>query len=172
MPKGVEMRPTQDRVREAVFNILADINGRRVLDLFAGSGAFGIESISRGAQYVTFVENNFKCAQTIISNLTSLEVPGSCYDIIKANALSIMPRLARAGNRFDLIFLDPPYYQDMAKKSLINIDTYDILTPVGLVVVEHFRKDILASGLKTLVLDKERRYGDTMITTYRKVAHV
>lgn len=171
MPKGVDIRPTQDRVRESVFNILADVNGKTVLDLFAGSGASGLESLSRGASHVTFVENNFRCANTILSNLSSLGIEAPLYDIIKANVLSVMPRLARGRLRFDLIFLDPPYYQDMAKKSLINIDAYDILTPIGLVVVEHFRKDTLVSDLKTLVLDKERRYGDTMITIYRKVAH-
>lgn len=171
MPKGVDIRPTQDRVREAVFNILADISGRRVLDLFAGSGAFGIESVSRGAAHATFVENNFRCAHTIKSNLSSLDIPDGAYDIIKTNALSVMPRLARAVERFDLIFLDPPYYQDMAKKSLISLDSHDILSQTGLVVVEHSRKDTLASDLRTLVLDKERKYGDTMITIYRKVAH-
>ena len=95
MPKGVDMRPTQDKVREAIFNILGDINGKVVLELFAGSGAFGIEAISRGARNVTFVDNNFRCAQTIRANLESLDVPISKYDIMKADALGILPRLAR-----------------------------------------------------------------------------
>ena len=126
MPKGVDIRPTQDKVREAIFNVLGDISGRRVLELFAGTGAFGIEAISRGAKSATFVDNNFRCTQTIKLNLESLPVDDSKYDIIKSNALSILPRLAREEEKFDIVFLDPPYYQDMAKKCLLNMDAYDI----------------------------------------------
>jgi 16S rRNA (guanine966-N2)-methyltransferase len=172
MPKGVEMRPTQDKVRQAVFNILADVSGRKVLDLFAGSGAFGIESISRGASHATFVDNNFKCIDTIEANLKSLGIPASCYGIIRSDADKAIRSLAEGRDKFDIIFMDPPYYRDMAKKSLISIDEYDILSHIGLVVVEHFKKDILASDLKGLVLDKERRYGDTTIAIYRKTDYV
>jgi len=171
MPKGVEIRPTQDKVRQAIFNLLADLNGKRVLELFAGSGAFGIEAISRGASYAAFVDNNFRCTETIRSNLESLAVNISYYDIIRANALSVLPRLSKDGEKFDIIFMDPPYYLGMAKKCLINIDSYDILAPNSLVIAEHFKKDVLATGLKTLILEKERRYGDTVITIFRKAAY-
>jgi len=170
MPKGVDIRPTQDKVREAVFNILADVSGKNVLDLFAGSGAFGIEAISRGAKRATFVENNFRCAEAIRSNLESLGVLDTIYDIIRTNALSVLPRMAKDEEKFDLVFIDPPYHKGMAKKCLINIDSYDILSQTGVVVVEHFKKDALAQGLKTLILEKERVYGDTVVTIYRKVA--
>lgn len=166
MPKGVEIRPTQDKVREAIFNILGDVNGKTVLELFAGSGAFGIEAISRGARKATFVDNNFCCVQTIKSNLESLTIPVSKYDIIKTNALKIMPTLAKGGEKFDIIFLDPPYYKEMAKNCLINIDSYDIVSPVGLIIIEHFKKDALDAVLKRLFLLDERRYGDTVITIY------
>jgi 16S rRNA (guanine(966)-N(2))-methyltransferase RsmD len=170
MPKGVEIRPTQDKVRQAVFNMLADINGKRVLELFAGSGAFGIEAISRGASHATFVDNNFRCTETIRANLESLSIQNSYYDIIRANALSVLARLAKAEERFDMVFMDPPYHLGMAKKCLINIDSYDILAPNSIIVAEHSRKDVLASDLKTLVFEKERRYGDTVITIYRRAA--
>ncbi|MDP3791285.1 MAG: 16S rRNA (guanine(966)-N(2))-methyltransferase RsmD [Candidatus Omnitrophota bacterium] len=169
MPKGVEIRPTQDKVREAIFNILGDINGKNVLELFAGSGAFGIEAISRGAGSVTFVDNNFRCAQTIGANLESLGVDHCRYDIMKANALSVLPRLARGEDRFDIIFLDPPYHKGMAKNCLINIDSYDILSPVGLVIIEHFKKDALDVKLERLLFLDERRYGDTVVTILRKI---
>ena len=169
MPKGVEIRPTQDKVREATFNILGDITGRSVLELFAGSGAFGIEAISRGARYATFVDNNFKCADIIKANLESLKVNDNSYSIIRTSADKALQRLAGEGKRFDIIFLDPPYYKDMAKKCLINIDSYDILSPIGLVLVEHFKKDVLPKDLKTLVFDQERRYGDTIITIFRRI---
>ncbi len=168
MPKGVDMRPTQDKVRGAVFNILGDLSGANALDLFAGSGALGIEALSRGCRSATFVDNNAGCVETIRSNLLSLNRDENMYNIIKANALSVLPRLEKEPEKFDIVFLDPPYYRDMAKKCLINIDGCDILTRTGLVVAEHFRKDGLIFDMKSLVLEKERRYGDTVISIYRK----
>lgn len=172
MPGGVRIRATQDRVREALFNILGDIAGRKVLELFAGSGAFGIEAISRGAVSVTFVDSNFRCCRTIRSNLESLGIPKSMYTIIKGNALTmpekfLAPRPAEFG-KFDIVFLDPPYYRDMARKCLINIGSYDIVTPAGLVIAEHFKKDALGAELERLVFVDERRYGDTVITILRR----
>jgi 16S rRNA (guanine(966)-N(2))-methyltransferase RsmD len=168
MPRGVEMRPTQDKVREALFNILGDISGRKILELFAGSGAFGIEAISRGAGSVTFVDNNFRCIQTVKSNLRSLGVADSRYNIVRADALKFPAKLALSREKYEIIFLDPPYYRDMAKKCLINVDSYDIVAPVGLVIVEHFKKDALGEELERLVFVDERRYGDTVITILRR----
>jgi 16S rRNA (guanine(966)-N(2))-methyltransferase RsmD len=168
MPRGVDIRPTQDKVREAVFNILGDIGGKAVLELFAGSGAFGIEALSRGAASAAFVDNDFRCAQTIRANLDSLNVDASRYDIIKADALSVLSRLARKEERFDIVFLDPPYYKGIARKCLINIDSYDIVSPVGLIIIEHFKKDALDAELERFLFLDQRRYGDTLITIFRK----
>ena len=167
IPKGVEIRPTQDRVRESIFNLLQNVNGMRVLELFAGSGAFGIEAISRGASHVTFVENNPRCIETIKSNLDSLQIPESGYNIIRSNAISIATTL-RIDKPFDLVFLDPPYYKDIPKKCLIYIDACDILSPGALVVVERYKTDELPIDLKYLVQEKERMYGDKIITILRK----
>ena len=140
---------------------------RFLLELFAGSGAFGIEAISRGAQHVTFVDNNFRCAQTIKANLESLGVDESKYGIMKTNALSVPHSSFRSGEKFDIIFLDPPYSRGLAKNCLINIDSYDIVSPVGLVIIEHFRNDSLAASLDRLVMEKERRYAEAA-ESYKK----
>lgn len=171
MPKGVDIRPTQDKVREAIFNIVRDIEGKSVLELFAGSGAFGIEAISRGARYAAFVDNNFRCTQTIKANLESLGVDESLYDIIKSNAVSVLPRMEKEEERYDIIFLDPPYHRGFSRKCLINIDSCDILSHIGLVVIEHFKKDTLPLDLVTLVHEAEKRYGDTIISIFRKKRH-
>ena len=168
MPQGVKIRPTQDKVRGAIFNVLGDVAGKSVLELFAGSGAFGIEAVSRGAGHVTFVDNNSRCIETIKSNVESLGIVKSAYDIIRANALSVLARLEKAEEKYDIVFLDPPYYEGIARKCLINIDRYDILSQIGLVLVEHFKKDSLTLDLDELVLEKERIYGDTLVTVFRK----
>lgn len=171
MPKGVEIRPTQDRVRESIFNIIGDVSGKNALELFAGTGAFGIEALSRGARRATFVDNNFRCAETIRQNLESLGLEPARYDIMRTNALSVLARLAKEEEKYDLAFVDPPYHQGMARKTLINIDTYDIVSQSGLVIIEHFKKDALEAPLATLVMKDERRYGDTVISIFRRKAY-
>ncbi len=170
MPKGADARPTQDRVREAIFNILADVNGKRVLDLFAGSGAYGLEALSRGACHAVFVENNSRCLSAIESNLTSLDIPESKHTVLRSSAYVALPVFAKDAEQFDLIFVDPPYHKDMARKCLIYLDYYDILSKAGLVVVEHFKVDSLETELENIVPEKERKYGDTVISIYRKRA--
>ena len=170
MPKGVEIRPTQDRVREAIFNILGNISGMAVLDLFSGSGAFGLESLSRGASRATFVENNIRCVQTIEKNLESLQIPADHYDVRKRSALRAIYDLEGEGLKYDIIFMDPPYHKDLAKNCLINLDSCDILSQFATVVVEHYRLDELDFDLETLASDKERKYGDTIITFLKRHA--
>ena len=168
MPKGVEIRPTQDRVREAIFNILGNISGKSVLDLFSGSGAFGLESISRGASKATFVENNIRCVQTIEKNLESLQIPANQYDVIKRSALRAVYDFEAEGLNYDIVFMDPPYHKELAKNCLINLDSCDILSQFATVVVEHYKLDELSFDLETLVIDKEREYGDTVITFLKR----
>ena len=168
MPKGVDIRPTQDKVRQAVFNILAPIiKGTNVLDLYAGSGASGLEALSRGAKRVVFVDSNPKCVDTIKRNIEQLEVKNSMVRAVKSDAIKALKKLESEGEKFDIIFLDPPYYKDIAKNCLINIIRYDILASIHRIIAEHHKKDDLSNLDGILALD-ERISGDTIISIYEK----
>ncbi|MFC1621161.1 16S rRNA (guanine(966)-N(2))-methyltransferase RsmD [Candidatus Omnitrophota bacterium] len=163
MPKGI--RPTSDKVREALFEILkADIGGAAFLDLYCGSGAIGIEALSRGAKSVTFVDNNFKCIRVLKRNLMLAEVsppPSICLkDVLKG--------IKEIKGSFDIIFLDPPYYKDIAKKTLIALSDCDILPRNVLVIVEAHKKDILPEETGTLKKIRTCKYGDTKLEFYKK----
>lgn len=166
MPKHI--RPTQDKVRKALFDILGDIEGFSFLELFAGSGAVGFEAISRGAKDLTLVEVNRDCQLAIRKNIAALE-SRACNLYPKETTLAIKA-LHQEKKQFDLIFLDPPYYEDLSKKTLQTLSHYDILTPYGFIVVEHFKKDSLPETLGVLTLFKQARYGDTVLSFYRKKA--
>lgn len=171
MPGSVKVRPTQDRVREAIFNIIRElVPGSRVLDLYAGSGAFGMEALSRGAHYAIFVDNNIYCIKIIKSNLSVLGERGKFSQVIKRDALRAISGFKK-DNKFDIIFLDPPYYKDMAKNCLLKIDAYDILSHHGLIIAEHFAKDKMPEAMASLELFREKKYGDTVLSFYRKSKH-
>lgn len=164
MPKGI--RPTQDKVRKALFDILGDIAGMSFLDLFAGSGAVGIEALSRGIEKVVFVEKERACVKAIDDNLSLLHCLH--YSVIASDTAEAIRILSQQDERFDLIFLDPPYYNDLAKKALQTLSAYDILTPTGFVIAQHFKKDNLPDSLGDLMLFKQARYGDTALSFYKK----
>src|SRR5665811_625301 len=108
VPSGVAVRPTADRVREAVFSVLGDLGGTTVLDLFAGSGALGLEALSRGSEHCTFVEQDREVAAVLRDNIASLGL-GSRAEVFEAGYEAALRRLTQRGSRFELLFLDPPY---------------------------------------------------------------
>ena len=164
MPKGI--RPTQDKVRKAVFDILQDIEGLSFLELFAGSGSVGLEAISRGACEAVFVESNRDCQSVIRKNIESLKAQAcAIYPFETERGLQI---LHKEGRKFDIVFLDPPYYKDLAKKTLQMLGAYDIVAPNGLVIAQHFKRDDLPQAAGGLVLFKRSTYGDTQLSLYRK----
>jgi 16S rRNA (guanine966-N2)-methyltransferase len=180
MPKGI--RPTRDNVKEALFSVLhSRINDARVLDLFAGSGALGIEALSRSAKEVVFVDNSKACTDVIYDNITKLSpenMPVSVRTITKDTCAGIR-LLCAEGKKFDVIFLDPPYCKEKGhhshtrnriRKCLKYISVYDILCHSGLVFVEHFKKDIMPENIESLMLFRQLGYGDTVITIYKKIA--
>ena len=158
-----ELRPTAAKVRQAIFNILAGkIEGSRFLDLYAGTGAVGIEALSRDADHVVFVEDN-PARVEIIKNLVEKFGFIGRASVVKAQAASFLKNSTGA---FDVIFLDPPYATDELALSLPLIDESLLVRKEGIVIAEHSAKKNLTCPLKNLKLRKNYRYGDTALTLY------
>jgi 16S rRNA (guanine966-N2)-methyltransferase len=162
--EGDELRPTAAKVREAIFNILAPrISESRFLDLFAGTGAVGIEALSRGAGRVVFVENNAqRCS--LIKDLTEKFGLYERAAVIKADVSAFLNK--SSVQNFDIIFIDPPYASDELENALQLIDDLNLLAGEGVVIAEHSSKKILSLQLRNLQLKKNYRYGDTALTLY------
>jgi 16S rRNA (guanine(966)-N(2))-methyltransferase RsmD len=172
VPKGRGVRPTSDYLREALFDILgASVRGVRFLDLYAGSGAVGIEALSRGGGEVVFVERDQGCLRILRENLETvgLEQKGR---VLAGDALRVLPRLVRHGERFDIIFLDPPYGTGLARLTLDAVASGDLLRPHGVVIVEHFLKEPLPARSGQLSRVREKVHGQTVLSFYRRVAEV
>jgi 16S rRNA (guanine(966)-N(2))-methyltransferase RsmD len=165
---SIEIRPTQDKVKQAMFEIIkADLVGADVLELFAGSGALGIEALSRGAGSVTFVDRERECIEVVHQNLDSLGI-GAGAAVIKADIFRAIRDLSEQGARFGIIIADPPYGTDHIRKLLIKLDTYAILKKPFLIVIEHSRKDSVPQEEGSIILLKQYNYGDTVLSVYRK----
>jgi 16S rRNA (guanine966-N2)-methyltransferase len=165
-PRGLEIRPTSDRVREAIFNIIGQaVVGARVLDLFAGTGALGLEALSRGALRVVFVDQSPDAVRLVQSNIKRCGVQDR-VEVILASAAQAIRRLRFQGEDLDLVFLDPPYDQGLIQETLISLA--DLAHSGTLVVAEHHHKELLPSGLQEWVKTQERRYGDTAVSFYAK----
>ncbi len=161
-PPGRGVRPTTDRVRESVFARLPELTDTHVLDLFAGTGALGIEALSRGAARACFVEQAPASLATLARNLSSLGI-GASARVLRQDVLHAVRDLGRAGERFDLVFLDPPYDADALEPTLRALVSAGLLAEGGMVVAERSRRHALPP-VPGLVLLDERRYGDTVVT--------
>ncbi|HZO35691.1 MAG TPA: 16S rRNA (guanine(966)-N(2))-methyltransferase RsmD [Solirubrobacteraceae bacterium] len=154
-PRGTKTRPTSDRVREALFSVLGDVTGLAVLDLFAGSGALGLEALSRGASRATFVERDPAALRALEANLAALGVEA---DVRRADARTFARNASATAAPYDLIFVDPPYRDAPALSR--ELDLGPLLTATGRIVTESHRNEPLEIDLPTTF---ERRYGDTVI---------
>jgi 16S rRNA (guanine966-N2)-methyltransferase len=162
-------RPTTDRVREAVFARLGDFSDAAVLDLYAGSGALGIEAISRGATRAVFVDRARDSLLALRANLEDLDL-GDTTRVIAADVPAAIRRLGSAGERFDIVFLDPPYGSDEITRALPELLGSGVLESTATVVVESRRCDVLAVPPELVLLD-ERDYGDTRVARYVLATH-
>lgn len=160
------IRPTQEKVRKALFDILGDIEGISFLELFAGSGAIGFEAASRGVKELSLVEDNPGCILTMKKNIESLALK-NCT-LYAREAQDAIRALHRAKKEFDIIFLDPPYYRDLSKKTLQTLSAYDILAPGGFIITQHFNKENLPDKLGDLSLFRDYSYGDTVLSFYKR----
>jgi len=166
-PKGrARTRPTSDRVREALFAMLGDVEGASVLDLFAGTGTLGIEALSRGAASALFVERDSAALQALRANLSALGLAVPSAEVHAGEALVALRAAQRRGETYDLVFVDPPYAQARELQASLSARLPAVLEPAARVVVESDRRSPLALA-GTLESLTERRYGDTLITIYR-----
>ncbi len=166
-PPGNQTRPTQDYVRESLFNILMrDVPGAKVLDLFAGSGALALESVSRGADSAVLVDQAAGAAATIRRNIAQLGFDTQCA-LLACDWRQALNRLSQTERTFDLVFLDPPYALTDTGAIAEALLAHRLLAPDALLVVEH-RRDTPPKAVLGFVQADQRTYGDTWITFLRK----
>ena len=163
--QGMETRPTTDRVKEGLFNIIQfDIEGRRVLDLFAGTGQLGIEALSRGAAHATFVDQRRDAVALIRDNLRITELSDQAR-VVQGESLAF---LGSVREKFDLVFLDPPYGGDLLEKALETVVQFDILSGHGIIICESYVDTQLPPVAPPYSLHRTYRYGRIKLTVYRR----
>ena len=166
-PKGRDVRPTADRVKEALFNLIAaKLEGARVLDLFAGTGNLAIEALSRGAAQAILVDSSTASMRLIRKNLERLRFTERA-DTWVAPVSRVLRAMARRSDCFDIIFLDPPYGQRLVEETLTLIARGKLLRETGVVVAEHSVRDEIDALYDSLVRCDQRRYGDTFLSFFR-----
>jgi len=167
---GYRTRPTSDRVRGALFNILGQyLPGVTFLDLFAGSGAVGIEALSRGAATCVFVDSSREACGIIRQNLvaTGLSSRAEIHCKVVAASLDIAARLGRV---FDFVFVDPPYDRGLASSTFERIASRPVLSPAGMLVIEHSKRESLPAQVDSLAIVRSETYGDTTLSFFKRTA--
>jgi 16S rRNA (guanine966-N2)-methyltransferase len=165
-PRGAGTRPTSDRVREALFMMLEPLAGLRVVDLYAGSGALGIEALSRGAVHADFAEADRGALRALRANLDTLGL-AACATVWASSLPRGLARMRETLAAADLVLLDPPYGGEAARGALEALEASGALGAGTRVVVEHHVKDDLPEQCGALELERARRYGETQVTVYR-----
>ncbi len=167
-PRGATTRPTADQVRLALMDALAPrLAGARVLDLFAGAGGVGLEALSRGAAHATFVERDGRALAALATNVRALGVAGRAR-LLRAGLPGALARLAAEGAPpFDVVFLDPPYDDDLVPATLAALAAGALVAPGAVVVAQHFTKRAPAAAYGALVAFRTRRFGETTLTFFR-----
>jgi 16S rRNA (guanine(966)-N(2))-methyltransferase RsmD len=163
-PPGRDTRPTSDRAREAAFNLIGPVDGADVLDLFAGSGAMGLEALSRGAGRAVFVETDRDACRAIEGNLDKLRVTGAI--VLQRDAMRVLAEEAARGRRYDLVLVDPPYEMFNSLQDGLSRHLPAVLAPDGIVVVETDERE--EPELPALTLRTSRRYSSARISLFEQ----
>lgn len=165
---GESTRPTLDRIKESIFNMIQlYVLDAKVLDLFAGSGALGIEALSRGAAECCFVDGQRDSIQVISDNLAKTKLTAGS-SVLSMDYQRALTTFKGQGKTFDLIFLDPPYKKGLAGEALRLIEKEDLLSPRGLIIVEQDHRETLTTSEEQYLLWKEKKYGNTIIRILKK----
>lgn len=173
MPLAIppHIRASEGKVRQALLNIVQPlIEGARVIDGFAGSGALGLEALSRGAGRVVFLESHAACLKALADNLSraSERAPRGSWAVCRGDAVRNLRALARREAPFDVIVLDPPYHSEEGKKALNVVAACAMLAPAGILCLEHARHHGVPPAAGELELTKQHRYGDTVLSFYAR----
>lgn len=165
-PSGLDVRPTSSKIRQALFNIIAGkVVGAKFLDLCGGTGLMGIEALSRGAASLTTIEIERKLAANIKDSIDKL---GYEAEVIVGDLQKRLPGLQLRGEKFDIIFADPPYRSRLAKSVIELVDRHDLLDEHGLLIIEHGRDSEIDLEKTTLRLSDQREYGQTCISFFKR----
>ena len=169
-PSGNKTRPTSDRLRETLFNVLQTKidNATRFLDLCAGTGAIGIEALSRGAQFAAFVDKSRRACALIEENLDLLEVPEDQTEVFQSSADDFLRRQDGNSEGWDIVFFDPPYMEDYSKVLYLISDETKLLKTDGVLIVEHHAKNILPDAVGELRRWRILKQGETNLSFYEK----
>lgn len=168
-PPNDSIRPVLDQVKESIFNILFDVTGMSVLDVFAGTGSLGLEAVSRGASCAVFIENNSKAIRIIRENIKICGFKDACR-LIPKHVNVALKLLHREERKFQLIFIDPPYLKNLVNPTIQLINEHDLLQKGGLIITEHHPKEPLKDLPGDLSISDERKYGQTYVTFVTKGA--
>ncbi|MCM0760255.1 MULTISPECIES: 16S rRNA (guanine(966)-N(2))-methyltransferase RsmD [Sporomusa] len=171
-PKGLDVRPTADRVKESIFNIIINLElptaegavaGAHVLDLFAGTGNLGLEALSRGAAHALFIDHSQHSLAAIKDNIHTAKLSEKT-EIWRGDSVKAIDKLSQLGRTFRLIFIDPPYNQGLVSAVLLKLDTTGVAEAGGLIVVEHSKHEPITTQWQHLKLIRTERYGETVVT--------
>ena len=154
-------RYTSSKVRESIFNMLKDVSGYKILELFAGSGIFSLEALSRGAHWATLVEKDERMVSLIKKNFENLSLKEKC-EVLRMDAYKAIPFLYKKGVKYDIIFLDPPYEMGYVNGTLMRLKQNPLYTEDSIIILEHSKREIPNTGGQEGTITK--RYGDTCVT--------
>lgn len=170
-PRGHRTRPTADQVRIALMDTLMPyLSGARFLDVFAGAGGVGLEALSRGAARAVFVERDAEAVKALQRNVAALGVRAAAR-VLPLDAGRALNRLALEGERFELVFLDPPYEAGLGEATLLRLGTAAVTTPEAIVIAQHFSKHAPHERIGALTAFRTRRFGETTLTFFRAGAY-